>query len=104
MDNVALEPCPFCGSEAKVSTYLCESLWSHNVVEWLNIACHDCDILMASEKHDELRARWNTRALITATEAMVEAGEDALIESKWPAADAIRVWTAMFSAAPKVTS
>lgn len=58
-----LKGCPFCGSPAARSTFVTESLWSHDEVEWLSIGCSgDCDFSMQSEVHDDLEARWNARA------------------------------------------
>lgn len=57
-----LLPCPFCGGEAVTSTYVTESLFSHDQVEYLSVGCSgDCDIVMSGEQQDEVRAAWNRR-------------------------------------------
>jgi len=61
---VALEPCPFCGDAARTYTSRTESLFSHDKVKFLTIICDNCDILMTSEQHDEIRERWNRRAAL----------------------------------------
>lgn len=68
-----LKTCPFCGGSARTHTYDTESLFSHAQVAWLTIQCMDCDILMSSEQHDEVRTAWNRRA-VKAEESSVEAG------------------------------
>lgn len=61
--------CPFCGADASTHTYTTESLFSHDQVEYLTIQCDDCDFFMTSEQQDELRERWNSRALPTPASA-----------------------------------
>lgn len=57
-----VKPCPFCGDAATARRWQGESLWSHEVVEWLSIGCGgDCDYSMGSELQEKLILRWNTR-------------------------------------------
>ena len=59
-----LLPCPFCGNEARTSTYETESLWSHNQVTYTKVFCDECDVSFATEPGYELEApaAWNRRA------------------------------------------
>jgi hypothetical protein len=77
--EVDLLPCPFCGSKARTSSRLDESLWSHEQVEWLQIGCSaDCDIFMASEVHEDVRANWNRRIAKARSPASLEVGREAI--------------------------
>jgi Lar family restriction alleviation protein len=62
MEEGEMLPCPFCGAPPRTHKWMTESLFSHAQVEWLQIQCDDCDIMMSSEQQDDLRDRWNRRA------------------------------------------
>lgn len=38
-----MRSCPFCGRVPHVRTYVSESLFNHNMVEWTEITCSTCD-------------------------------------------------------------
>jgi hypothetical protein len=39
-------PCPFCGTAAIYRCNQGESLWSHDIVDWHEVYCGECDIRM----------------------------------------------------------
>jgi|GEM_PF-6505342 Lar family restriction alleviation protein len=66
--NKSLLPCPFCGEIPSERRWMDESVYSHATVEYLQITCDGCDAgTRASEKHDEIRSAWNTRAALAAS-------------------------------------
>lgn len=56
-----LKPCPFCGEPPSEHKVMDESLFSHSIVEYLQISCAYCGINMHNEDHAEARACWNQR-------------------------------------------
>jgi hypothetical protein len=57
-------PCPFCGECPVFRTEKGESLWSHNIVDWFYVNCHNCDIGMNTcDTKQELFDKWNSRAI-----------------------------------------
>lgn len=57
MSEVKLKPCPFCGGEAKISTYD----WGYSVKEYW-IYCHSCDCASGSyHSKEEAIETWNRR-------------------------------------------
>ena len=60
-DLEELLPCPFCGQPPTHLIYKSESLFSHNIVDWLEIKCMGCNIMMSGEDMKEVVAAWNKR-------------------------------------------
>jgi Lar family restriction alleviation protein len=63
---MAMRSCPFCGRVPHVRTYVSESLFNHNMVEWTEITCSTCDISMRSAEDQEPPTAidvWNRRAV-----------------------------------------
>jgi hypothetical protein len=62
-------PCPFCGNKPHRKTYDDEDIWSHDLVQWLEVGCNECNISFSWPVHaiedDDNDAnpilRWNTR-------------------------------------------
>jgi Lar family restriction alleviation protein len=80
LEPVDLLPCPFCGNDARTSTYETESLWSHDQVTYTKVFCDECDVSFATEPGYELEApeAWNRRAA-PAPDGMREGVADALM-------------------------
>ncbi len=60
-ETMVLRACPFCGGEAYQREWRDESLWSHEIVPWREVGCHNCDIEMRSCDSDDAISQWNTR-------------------------------------------
>lgn len=61
-----LRACPFCGTLPHVRTYESESLFNHNMVEWIEVSCSTCDISMRGAEDQEPPTAidvWNRRAV-----------------------------------------
>ncbi len=57
-----IKPCPFCGTEAALTTRKSESLWNTSIVDWFTIKCPACDIQMIQcDNRELLLQRWNSR-------------------------------------------
>ncbi len=62
-------PCPFCGEEPNVRVFQDEDIWSHNIVDYLEVSCLDCNTSFSLPTHaieeDDPDynpiLRWNTR-------------------------------------------
>ncbi len=74
-EAAGLEPCPFCGGKASVSTYETESLWSHDIVTYTRVGCDECDISFSTEPGYDLEApeAWNRRAIAASAQAAIDA-------------------------------
>ena len=70
MGESELLPCPFCGGEADVSTRQDEDIWTHNIVTWTEVGCHECNYFFEGPPGIEPTPaeHWNTRALPRAGE------------------------------------
>lgn len=74
-EAAGLEPCPFCGGEASVSTYETESLWSHDIVTYTRVGCDECEISFSTEPGYDLEApeAWNRRVTAASAQAAIDA-------------------------------
>lgn len=65
--SIYLLPCPFCGGEPSIGKRMDEDIWSHNIVEWTGVSCHECGIGFEWPPGAEPDAiqQWNTRPPIT---------------------------------------
>lgn len=61
-----LRQCPFCGSIPRIAKDMDEDLWSHNIVEWQQVKCTECECegIRTCEGFDiDAVTMWNTRAI-----------------------------------------
>ena len=65
---VDLLPCPFCGEEPHHREYVDEDIWTHDLVQWREVGCSECNTNFSWPVHaiepggdDDPVARWNTR-------------------------------------------
>lgn len=60
-----LLPCPFCGGEPDVDVRKDESLWNHNIVDWTEVKCSQCNFNIETcegvSEAETAIAIWNTR-------------------------------------------
>lgn len=64
-----LLPCPFCGDKPHKRLYHDEDLWSHDIVEWLEVGCGECGTnftlpthaIEVGDSENDPVARWNKR-------------------------------------------
>ena len=58
-----LKPCPFCGHEAYIISWLDEASLSHDMVMHYQVTCIECDAeTMSSESEEIAISAWNKRA------------------------------------------
>jgi|GEM_PF-1879760 hypothetical protein len=125
MSEIELKPCPFCGSKPWLSRDMDEDLWSHNIVEWKQVKCTECEcegIRTCDGFEVDAVTMWNTRFTMATpdgyvlvplepTEAMVDKACD--IEVGYPtwagSKDCITdtetkaIYAAMLAARPEVS-
>jgi hypothetical protein len=61
--------CPYCGNQPTVRKFMDEDIWSHNIVEYLEVSCGECCTNFSLPVHaieeDDIDynpiLRWNTR-------------------------------------------
>lgn len=57
-----LKRCPFCGNKPILSTWIDESLYSHDEVSYYQVVCYSCDAqTSSSEDKQEAIGAWNKR-------------------------------------------
>lgn len=59
-----LKRCPFCGSTPRLAKDMDEDLWSHNIVEWQQVKCTECECegIRSCEGFEvDAVTMWNTR-------------------------------------------
>lgn len=65
MSEIELKACPFCGSTPRLAKDMDEDLWSHNIVEWQQVKCTECECegIRSCEGYEvDAVTMWNTRA------------------------------------------
>lgn len=56
-----LKPCPFCGTQPDKTVRQDECLWSHNIVDWTQVRCWNCDVQFEWPEGIDVVAQWNRR-------------------------------------------